>query len=54
MKNAKTGMRALGRERRTADERGGVAEQSGAPREEKGDLSSVDPKGCLIWPRLCC
>ncbi|KAF2625411.1 hypothetical protein BU25DRAFT_121679 [Macroventuria anomochaeta] len=52
VKTAKTGMRALGGEWRTADERGGVAERSGAPREEKGDPSSVDLKGCLIWPRL--
>ena len=43
---------ALGGEWRTAGERGGVAERSGASREEKGDPSSVDPNGCLIWSRL--
>lgn len=48
-KSEKMGLRTLRGEWRTAGERGGVAEQSGA---QEGDPSSVDPEGCLIWPRL--
>lgn len=44
-KLGKTERSALGGEWRTANERGGVAEESGARREEEGDLSSVDLKG---------